>query len=152
MESAEDAERCIKYLNQSVLEGRYITIERVMYFSMAVVVKKQLYLSFFFLTWRFSGYIQNALHQLCWQRSKMISTSMWTLVKQLIRCVWSTKHSNYIAQQLYNLSIHQQLSNQALWYLTPGINHVCGYKYLTIFSEARLSGWNFLIKDSLNIV
>ena len=47
MESAEDAERCIKYLNQSVLEGRYITIERVMYFSMAVVVKKQLYLSFF---------------------------------------------------------------------------------------------------------
>ncbi|KAL5122538.1 Serine/arginine-rich splicing factor SR45a [Glycine soja] len=28
MESAEDAERCIKYLNQSVLEGRYITVER----------------------------------------------------------------------------------------------------------------------------
>ncbi|KAG5050809.1 Putative RNA-binding protein C25G10.01 [Glycine soja] len=39
MESAEDAERCIKYLNQSVLEGRYITVER------------------------------NELHQLCWQRS-----------------------------------------------------------------------------------
>lgn len=30
MDSVEDAERCIKHLNQSVLEGRYITVERVM--------------------------------------------------------------------------------------------------------------------------
>lgn len=29
MDSVKDAERCIKYLNQSVLEGRYITVERV---------------------------------------------------------------------------------------------------------------------------
>ncbi|PON49956.1 Splicing factor-like protein [Parasponia andersonii] len=29
MDSLEDADRCIKYLNQSVLEGRYITVERV---------------------------------------------------------------------------------------------------------------------------
>ncbi|EOA15601.1 hypothetical protein CARUB_v10005648mg [Capsella rubella] len=28
MDSLKDAERCIKYLNQSVLEGRYITVER----------------------------------------------------------------------------------------------------------------------------
>ncbi|XP_050368923.1 serine/arginine-rich splicing factor SR45a isoform X2 [Argentina anserina] len=28
MDSNEDAERCIKHLNQSVLEGRYITVER----------------------------------------------------------------------------------------------------------------------------
>ncbi|KAK2355478.1 serine/arginine-rich splicing factor SR45a [Trifolium repens] len=28
MDSHDDAERCIKYLNQSVLEGRYITVER----------------------------------------------------------------------------------------------------------------------------
>ncbi|XP_010526825.1 PREDICTED: serine/arginine-rich splicing factor SR45a [Tarenaya hassleriana] len=28
METYEDADRCIKYLNQSVLEGRYITVER----------------------------------------------------------------------------------------------------------------------------
>lgn len=28
MDNAEDANRCIKYLNQSVLEGRYITVER----------------------------------------------------------------------------------------------------------------------------
>ncbi|VVA99422.1 unnamed protein product [Arabis nemorensis] len=28
MDSYEDADRCIKYLNQSVLEGRYITVER----------------------------------------------------------------------------------------------------------------------------
>lgn len=28
MDTAEDANRCIKYLNQSILEGRYITVER----------------------------------------------------------------------------------------------------------------------------
>ncbi|XP_057863491.1 serine/arginine-rich splicing factor SR45a isoform X3 [Cryptomeria japonica] len=28
MENVEDAERCIKYLNQSILEGRYITVEK----------------------------------------------------------------------------------------------------------------------------
>ncbi|KAI5438669.1 serine/arginine-rich splicing factor SR45a [Lathyrus oleraceus] len=28
MDSVEDANRCIKYLNQSVLEGRYVTVER----------------------------------------------------------------------------------------------------------------------------
>ncbi|KAK9164607.1 hypothetical protein Syun_005509 [Stephania yunnanensis] len=28
MDSVEDAERCIKHLNQSVLEGRYITVEK----------------------------------------------------------------------------------------------------------------------------
>ncbi|KAF8101102.1 hypothetical protein N665_0210s0037 [Sinapis alba] len=28
MDTLKDAERCIKYLNQSVLEGRYITVER----------------------------------------------------------------------------------------------------------------------------
>ncbi|KAA3457574.1 serine/arginine-rich splicing factor SR45a-like [Gossypium australe] len=28
MDSVEDASRCIKYLNQSILEGRYITVER----------------------------------------------------------------------------------------------------------------------------
>jgi len=29
METMEDAERCIKYLNRSVLEGRLITVEKV---------------------------------------------------------------------------------------------------------------------------
>lgn len=28
MDSVEDASRCVKYLNQSILEGRYITVER----------------------------------------------------------------------------------------------------------------------------
>ncbi|WOK94667.1 serine/arginine-rich splicing factor SR45a isoform X1 [Canna indica] len=28
MDTTEDAERCIKYLNQSILEGRYITVEK----------------------------------------------------------------------------------------------------------------------------
>uniref|UniRef100_A0A803QUT9 RRM domain-containing protein n=1 Tax=Cannabis sativa TaxID=3483 RepID=A0A803QUT9_CANSA len=53
MDNVDDAERCIKYLNQSVLEGRYITVER------------------------------NTLRQLCWQQSKMMSSSISTLVKQL---------------------------------------------------------------------
>jgi transformer-2 protein len=44
MDSHDDAERCIKYLNQSVLEGRYITVER------------------------------STLHQLCWQQSEMTSS------------------------------------------------------------------------------
>lgn len=29
METVEDADRCIKYLNRSVLEGRLITVEKV---------------------------------------------------------------------------------------------------------------------------
>lgn len=29
METVEDAERCIKYLNRSVLEGRLVTVEKV---------------------------------------------------------------------------------------------------------------------------
>ncbi|WOL18899.1 serine/arginine-rich splicing factor SR45a isoform X1 [Canna indica] len=28
MDTVEDAERCVKYLNQSILEGRYITVEK----------------------------------------------------------------------------------------------------------------------------
>ncbi|XP_017974043.1 PREDICTED: serine/arginine-rich splicing factor SR45a isoform X3 [Theobroma cacao] len=31
METVEGAERCIKYLNRSVLEGRLITVEKVLY-------------------------------------------------------------------------------------------------------------------------
>ncbi|XP_015571813.1 serine/arginine-rich splicing factor SR45a isoform X2 [Ricinus communis] len=31
METLEDAERCVKYLNRSVLEGRLITVEKVLY-------------------------------------------------------------------------------------------------------------------------
>lgn len=29
MDSVEDADRCVKYLNQSILEGRYITVEKL---------------------------------------------------------------------------------------------------------------------------
>lgn len=32
MDSLEDAERCIKYLNRSILEGRVITVEKVRHF------------------------------------------------------------------------------------------------------------------------
>lgn len=32
METVEGADRCIKYLNRSVLEGRLITVEKVIHF------------------------------------------------------------------------------------------------------------------------
>ncbi|XP_048139798.1 serine/arginine-rich splicing factor SR45a isoform X2 [Rhodamnia argentea] len=48
MDTVEDANRCVKYLNQSVLEGRYITVEK------------------------------KTLRQLCWQQPKMMSSSMST--------------------------------------------------------------------------
>ncbi|KAJ6774711.1 TRANSFORMER-2 SEX-DETERMINING PROTEIN-RELATED [Salix purpurea] len=48
MDNVDGANRCVKYLNQSVLEGRYITVEK------------------------------NTLRQLCWQQSEMISSSMPT--------------------------------------------------------------------------
>lgn len=33
METNQDADRCIKYLNRSVLEGRLITVDKVLFFS-----------------------------------------------------------------------------------------------------------------------
>ncbi|KAI4314705.1 hypothetical protein L6164_027587 [Bauhinia variegata] len=63
MDTVEDANRCVKYLNQSVLQGRYITVER------------------------------NTLPQLCWQQSKSSSMTSVVKqldhgkLKQLIKCV-----------------------------------------------------------------
>ncbi|KAF5462936.1 hypothetical protein F2P56_018899, partial [Juglans regia] len=64
METVEDANRCVKYLNQSVLEGRYITVEK------------------------------NKLRQLCWQQSikedEFIHVNFSLIsgkLKQLIKCV-----------------------------------------------------------------
>lgn len=33
METVKEADRCVKYLNRSVLEGRVITVEKVYFFS-----------------------------------------------------------------------------------------------------------------------
>ncbi|CAN1226336.1 Serine/arginine-rich splicing factor SR45a, partial [Linum perenne] len=43
MDNVDDANRCVKYLNQSILEGRYITVEKVV--------------------------LRTVLCQLCWQQS-----------------------------------------------------------------------------------
>ncbi|KAF2312464.1 hypothetical protein GH714_034763 [Hevea brasiliensis] len=43
MDNVDDANRCIKYLNQSVLEGRYITVEKVLCtprFSLMIVTEE----------------------------------------------------------------------------------------------------------------
>lgn len=54
MDTNEDAERCVKYLNQSVLEGRYITVEKVIFCTMAasIIACRTFYL-ILSLTWRF---------------------------------------------------------------------------------------------------
>ncbi|KAL9682527.1 hypothetical protein QQ045_014328 [Rhodiola kirilowii] len=69
MDSVEDANRCIKHVNQSVLEGRYITVEKVI--GLRGLAANYFYFLYIFLTWEFPGYIQNILHQLCWQQSKI---------------------------------------------------------------------------------
>lgn len=38
MDTVEEAERCIKYLNDSVMEGRNITVEKVIVFTSTRVV------------------------------------------------------------------------------------------------------------------
>ena len=38
METVEGAERCIKYLNRSVLEGRLITVEKVLIYTKDLIV------------------------------------------------------------------------------------------------------------------
>ncbi|OAY60938.1 hypothetical protein MANES_01G151200v8 [Manihot esculenta] len=39
MDSVDDANRCVKYLNQSVLEGRYITVEKKILSAMLAAIK-----------------------------------------------------------------------------------------------------------------
>ena len=71
MDTNEDAERCIKYLNQSVLEGRYITVEKVIFCTMAAfIISMQDLLSYPFLDLEVFGYIQKTLRQICWQQSR----------------------------------------------------------------------------------
>ncbi|KAF8377764.1 hypothetical protein HHK36_031149 [Tetracentron sinense] len=55
MDTLEDAERCIKHLNQSVLEGRYITVEKVIICTFGpMLMSKGFSISNpFLLTWRF---------------------------------------------------------------------------------------------------
>lgn len=111
METVEDANRCIKHLNQSVLEGRYITVEKVMQLVHLLVYDEMFSLLFsswlvgFLVIFRtpsisYIGSNQRwSVHpcQLKW--NSLISGQ----IKQLLKRIWSTKHSNYIVQQLYNL-------------------------------------------------
>ena len=71
MDTVEDADRCIKYLNQSVLEGRYITVEKVFLLLLAFCIGRGILT--FSVNLEVFGYIQTTLHQLCWQQSKMMS-------------------------------------------------------------------------------
>jgi RNA recognition motif-containing protein len=48
MDCTEDADRCIKYLNQSVLEGRYITVEKVILAFYLKIVHRVCALPFIF--------------------------------------------------------------------------------------------------------
>jgi len=73
MDNLEDADRCIKYLNQSVLEGRYITVEKVYFFYPLALCHEGVYDSPFSVDVEVFGYIQTSLRQLCWQQSMMMS-------------------------------------------------------------------------------
>lgn len=48
METLEEAERCVKYLNRSVLEGRVITVEKVYISSSALFCGAWIFISYFF--------------------------------------------------------------------------------------------------------
>ncbi|CAI0380426.1 unnamed protein product [Linum tenue] len=76
MDSVEDANRCVKYLNQSVLEGRYITVEKVLLqpvFS-ALIYFHCIYLFDSSVFRSYSVDIASAFSQ----QSKMINSSMST--------------------------------------------------------------------------
>ena len=62
MDTVKDADRCIKYLNQSVLEGRYITVERVTLTSCSIDFVGTT-ISFICLTWRFSDHSEKIMRQ-----------------------------------------------------------------------------------------
>ena len=42
METPEDADRCIKYLNRTVLEGRLVTVEKVCFGGILLIVNLSL--------------------------------------------------------------------------------------------------------------
>jgi RNA recognition motif-containing protein len=74
MDTVEDAERCIKYLNQSEMQGRNITVEKVIVYASTWAV-----VLFFFqmqrniscvLTWRFFGYYSEEIVQALCQQSR----------------------------------------------------------------------------------
>uniref|UniRef100_A0A453TAA2 RRM domain-containing protein n=1 Tax=Aegilops tauschii subsp. strangulata TaxID=200361 RepID=A0A453TAA2_AEGTS len=71
MDTVEDAERCIKYLNQSELQGRNITVEKVIVCAstwvVVLLVQMQPCISCV-LTWRFfGGYSEDIVQAMCQQ-------------------------------------------------------------------------------------
>lgn len=70
METNEDAERCIKHLNRTVLEGRLVTVEKVSILYLVGLRANQTYLfaaSIFFIK-RFSSVFSNTLLDKFWQQ------------------------------------------------------------------------------------
>lgn len=83
METVEDASRCVKYLNQSVLEGRYITVERVIDYSFR---GKTLTILIGLLSSWLGGFLvifrTHCVSYVGSNQSKMMSSSISTLLKQ----------------------------------------------------------------------
>lgn len=121
MASLEDADRCIKYLNQSVLEGRYITVEKVLLLSLEYCIGWGIW-STLSVNLEVFGYIQTTLLQLCWQQSKMMSF----IHLNFRQTAWSNGQLNtYLMQsdQLNIANIAQQLRTTAL----PSTQLINGY-------------------------
>jgi len=123
MDTVEEAERCIKYLNDSVMEGRNITVEKVIVFTSTRVVDAKesatIYVQSVDLE-VFLVIIQKILCKLC-PAIKMLSSPIPTLA-HMARSVDSPKgyHAPQDSQQLniaifqLNLSIHLQLPHQLI--------------------------------------
>ncbi|XP_020112327.1 serine/arginine-rich splicing factor SR45a-like [Ananas comosus] len=73
MDTIEDAERCIKYLNQSVLEGRYITVEKKTLLKLCAANQDDEFIDF---------------------NLKSLQLDEWTALVGL-PCITSTKHSKF---------------------------------------------------------
>jgi hypothetical protein len=73
MDTVEDAERCIKYLNQSEMQGRNITVEKVIVCAspwvVVLLIQMQPDISCV-LTWRFFGYYSEEIVQAMCQQSR----------------------------------------------------------------------------------
>lgn len=111
MDNVEDADRCIKYLNQSVLEGRYITVEKVKLYKLeSWVAKVQQYWVVFFLFW-LGGFLVIFRTHCC--VSFIGSNQRWRVHPSQLLCetAWSMASLNSFSNACDQLNIATILPN-----------------------------------------
>ncbi|KAG1355390.1 serine/arginine-rich splicing factor SR45a [Cocos nucifera] len=91
MDTVEDADRCVKYLNQSVLEGRYITVEKKRIASAMLAAIKMMRQSISTLVIHIMGGNRKQFEDFCCfsvEEKKATDAYTWKLP-------WSEKHPGY---------------------------------------------------------